>query len=379
MCGFSPRPSRPARAGPGARLDGRHRRQAARSPGTPSASTSTTCARWARPSTSCSSSATARSGWPPSGPTNRPVTARRAGSDGAPARRGARRGRLRLLHRARLRAQRLRLHRRAGRARAASMASAAGSTSRTSGARRRRSSRRRRKPSASARRAGCRCRSPTSRPRAARTGARWTARLRMIDAARARGVDVTGDVYPYPAGSTKMDSLLPGLDARRRHRQAPRAPGRSQGAAARDRRLPGGRRALAHRLGRHRLGRDHDRHVLPARAGRHAPRGAGPAHRPRARAGDDGPRAVRACRRLDGGFSQSEENVGTASPTRTPWSGSDSLSLHAGPGPHRRQAAPAELRDVPARARRLLPRAAALLVGDRGPQDDRHARGQAPA
>ena len=33
--------------------------------------------------------------------------------------------------------------------------------------------------------------------------------LRMIDAARARGVDVTGDVYPYPAGSTKMDNLLP--------------------------------------------------------------------------------------------------------------------------------------------------------------------------
>ncbi len=31
----------------------------------------------------------------------------------------------------------------------------------------------------------------------------------MIDGARARGVDVTGDVYPYPAGSTKMDNLLP--------------------------------------------------------------------------------------------------------------------------------------------------------------------------
>ena len=41
--------------------------------------------------------------------------------------------------------------------------------------------------------------------------------LRMIDEARARGVDVTGDVYPYPAGSTKMDNLMPSLDARRRH------------------------------------------------------------------------------------------------------------------------------------------------------------------
>ncbi|MBF8289031.1 MAG: hypothetical protein HW381_2139 [Candidatus Rokubacteria bacterium] len=33
--------------------------------------------------------------------------------------------------------------------------------------------------------------------------------LRMISDARARGLDVTGDVYPYPAGSTKMDNLLP--------------------------------------------------------------------------------------------------------------------------------------------------------------------------
>ncbi len=33
--------------------------------------------------------------------------------------------------------------------------------------------------------------------------------LAMLDAARARGVDVSGDVYPYHAGSTKMDNLLP--------------------------------------------------------------------------------------------------------------------------------------------------------------------------
>jgi N-acyl-D-amino-acid deacylase len=33
--------------------------------------------------------------------------------------------------------------------------------------------------------------------------------LRLIDEARARGLDVTGDAYPYPAGSTKMDNLLP--------------------------------------------------------------------------------------------------------------------------------------------------------------------------
>ena len=33
--------------------------------------------------------------------------------------------------------------------------------------------------------------------------------LRLMDMARARGVDVSGDVYPYHAGSTKMDNLLP--------------------------------------------------------------------------------------------------------------------------------------------------------------------------
>src|SRR5262245_3777316 len=33
--------------------------------------------------------------------------------------------------------------------------------------------------------------------------------LRLIDDARSRGVDVSGDVYPYHAGSTKMDNLLP--------------------------------------------------------------------------------------------------------------------------------------------------------------------------
>jgi N-acyl-D-aspartate/D-glutamate deacylase len=33
--------------------------------------------------------------------------------------------------------------------------------------------------------------------------------LRLIDQARARGVDISGDVYPYHAGSTKMDNLLP--------------------------------------------------------------------------------------------------------------------------------------------------------------------------
>jgi len=33
--------------------------------------------------------------------------------------------------------------------------------------------------------------------------------LALLDAARARGVDISGDAYPYHAGSTKMDNLLP--------------------------------------------------------------------------------------------------------------------------------------------------------------------------
>src|SRR5439155_16955629 len=33
--------------------------------------------------------------------------------------------------------------------------------------------------------------------------------LALMDEARARGVDVWGDAYPYHAGSTKMDNLLP--------------------------------------------------------------------------------------------------------------------------------------------------------------------------
>jgi N-acyl-D-amino-acid deacylase len=35
------------------------------------------------------------------------------------------------------------------------------------------------------------------------------AALRLVEAARARGVDVAGDVYPYNAGSTKLDNLMP--------------------------------------------------------------------------------------------------------------------------------------------------------------------------
>src|SRR5262249_22160229 len=35
------------------------------------------------------------------------------------------------------------------------------------------------------------------------------AALRLLEEARARGVDVAGDVYPYNAGSTKLDNMMP--------------------------------------------------------------------------------------------------------------------------------------------------------------------------
>jgi len=35
------------------------------------------------------------------------------------------------------------------------------------------------------------------------------AALRLLETARARGVDVSGDVYPYNAGSTKLDNMIP--------------------------------------------------------------------------------------------------------------------------------------------------------------------------
>ena len=50
--------------------------------------------------------------------------------------------------------------------------------------------------------------------------ARSTRALRLIETARARGVDVAGDVYPYNAGSTKMDNLMPAWAHDGRHRRS---------------------------------------------------------------------------------------------------------------------------------------------------------------
>jgi N-acyl-D-amino-acid deacylase len=75
-------------------------------------------------------------------------------------------------------------------------------------------------------------------------------------------------------------------------------------------------------------------------------------------------------------FSQSEENVANATAYAHSMIGSDSLSLHAGRAPIAACRIP-ELRNLPARAGPLRARAAALLLGDGGAEDDGHARGQA--
>ena len=158
--------------------------------------------------------------------------------------------------------------------------------------------------------------------------------LRMVDAARQRGLDVTGDVYPYPAGSTKMDNLLPGWmqdggigkllerladpAARRRAMQDCLVDGErwrtGSGAMGWDEimiatcsrpELPGLHLAeLARRTGKAPADAMMDL-VLEERAGVSM--------------------IV---------FSQSEDNVATALGYAHSMIGSDSLSLHAGPGPH---------------------------------------------
>ena len=158
--------------------------------------------------------------------------------------------------------------------------------------------------------------------------------LRMISDARARGVDVTGDVYPYPAGSTKMDNLLPpwmhdGGTAKLLERLAD--PAARQRAIA-DCLIDGER----WRTGSGSYGWDEvmvatcSKEVLGGKNLAELARMTGrePAH-----AMMDLVLSERAGVSMVG-FSQSEENVAIASADPHTMIGSDSLSLHAGPGPH---------------------------------------------
>jgi N-acyl-D-amino-acid deacylase len=157
--------------------------------------------------------------------------------------------------------------------------------------------------------------------------------LRMIDDARARGVDVTGDVYPYPAGSTKMDNLLPpwmhdGGTARLLERLADPAARRR---ALADCLVEGERwRTTSGSLG-------WDEIMIatcsrPELAGLHLAEYARQAGAAPAEAMMDLLLAERAAVSMVS-FSQSEENVRLALAFAHTMIGSDSLSLHGGPGP----------------------------------------------
>ena len=158
--------------------------------------------------------------------------------------------------------------------------------------------------------------------------------LRMIDAARARGVDVTGDVYPYPAGSTKMDNLLPawmhdgGIGKLLERLTDPKARQRAIADC-----LVDGERW---RTGSGGMGWDEIMIATcskPELAGLHLAELARRTGKEPAQAMMDLVLEERAGVSMVV-FSQSEDNVGTALAYAHTMVGSDSLSLHAGAGPH---------------------------------------------
>ena len=158
--------------------------------------------------------------------------------------------------------------------------------------------------------------------------------LRMISDARARGVDVTGDVYPYPAGSTKMDNLLPpwmhdGGTAKLLERLADPA---ARERAIADCLIDGER----WRTGSGSYGWDEVMVATcsrPELAGKNLAELARLTGREPAHAMMDLVLSEKAGVSMVG-FSQSEENVAIASADPHTMIGSDSLSLHSGPGPH---------------------------------------------
>ena len=158
--------------------------------------------------------------------------------------------------------------------------------------------------------------------------------LRLIDAARARGLDVTGDVYPYHAGSTKMDNLLPpwmhdGGVAKLLARLADRATRRRVVEEC----LIDGERW---RTPMGSIGFDQ---IFVATCSRPELEGLDLAHLGRATGGTPAEAMLSLVAAERAGvsmvvFSQSEENVAKVLAHPAVMIGSDSLGLSAGPGPH---------------------------------------------
>jgi N-acyl-D-amino-acid deacylase len=184
--------------------------------------------------------------------------------------------------------------------------------------------------------------------------------LRMFDTARARGVDVTGDVYPYPAGSTKMDSLLPGWmqDGGIAKLLERLADPKARERAIRDCLVGGERWGSA-------SGSTGWDEIMIATCSKAELEGLSLAELAR-RTGREPAHAMmdlvlseRATVAMVS-FSQSEENVANATAYAHSMIGSDSLSLHAGPGPHRGKPHPRSYGTFPrvlgrfVRARRLF-------------------------
>ena len=202
------------------------------------------------------------------------------------------------------------------------------------------------------------------------------AALRLFETARARGVDVLGDVYPYNAGSTKLDNMMPawahdGGIAKLLERLADRTTRRR---IVEECLIDGERWGTVSQGG---IGFDQ---VFIATCKRRELEGLNLAQI--ARQSGQPPAEVLMNLLLEEkctvgmvSFSQSIENV--AKVLAHPGA-HDRLRLDPalrGRGRPARQAAPAHVRDVPPRARRVRARAAALLAGDGRPQDDRHGGG----
>ena len=187
----------------------------------------------------------------------------------------------------------------------------------------------------------------------------------MIDAARADGVDVTLDTYPYLAGSTYLHAFLPSWVARGRLRRDDRAaprPGPPRAAAGRDGgrgvgRLPRDPDGLVGRRDRRRSAAREPALDRPQR-GRCGGGGGGPPDRLPLRAprGRGARRVVRCPHRQRGERAHDHDPPGAHGRERR--------------DPRRRPAASTLVRDVPPLPRRLRPGARRAHVGAGDPQDD---------
>ena len=280
-CGFSPAPIHGGVPRRHARLRPLHPERAWTSRGARSASTCAPSTAAAPRSTSSSSSATAPCGSPRWASRAAPPTAAELTADAADAGRRDGGRRVGALHRPHLRARLLRDDRGDRRGRPRRPCASAASTRATSAARAPRCSTPCARRSASGVRPTCRCRSATSRPSGRPNWGKVADALALIDAARAEGLDVMADVYPYTASSTSLRTLLPdwvlegGVDAmlKRLEDAAARGRIRRELEAPVDRPEP----ARPHRLGEH-----HDR-LLREPEGRRGPATLRDRRRPRAR------------------------------------------------------------------------------------------------